>query len=86
MGIDPKTWGSKRWVLYNRRLDKTTLRLWEQYTIDAYRWQIDLGILESVECTATAEMGNRLNYTVLRKYPSGELNRTQYSVLWEGGR
>lgn len=83
MGIDPKTWGSKRWVLYNRRLDKTTLRLWEQYTIDSYKWQIDAGILKSVECEAFVEASNRLGWRTTKTYPDDRSVQSKFSVLWE---
>jgi len=86
MGIDPKTWGSKRWTIYSRRLDKNTLRLWEQYTEDAYKWQIDEGLITEVACVAEIAGVNRMKYTVTKTYPDRSSSKTQSSVLWEGTR
>jgi phage gp46-like protein len=83
MGIDPKQWGSRRWILYNKRLDKNTLRLWEQYTEEAYKWQIENGTIISVSCEAVKGDTNRLDYTVTRIYPNNETVKTQKSVVWE---
>jgi phage gp46-like protein len=86
MGIDPRAWGSRRWTLANKRLDRNTLRLWEQYTEDAYRWQIDEGLLVEVSCVAEIDGLNRMKYTVTKTYPDTSSSKTQSSVLWEGTR
>ena len=83
MGIDPKKWGSKRWTLYNKRLDKNTLRLWEQYTVGAYQWMIDEGILVSVTCEAIISGINELSYTVWITNPDDTVSKTTNVVVWE---
>jgi phage gp46-like protein len=85
MGIDPAKWGSKQWTLFRKKLTKTTIRLWEKYTEDAYQWMIDAGILKSVKCTAYTK-GNKLFYEVEKTLPSDEKKINKYSKLWSSYR
>lgn len=81
LNISDKDWGSKLWTLYNKPLNNTTLRLWEQYTEDALAWQVQAGMITKVDCTAEI-IENKLQFRVIKTLPDNLQKSTIYSIIW----
>lgn len=75
--------GSKLWLLQRSKIDHTTLRLFEQYAVDALKWMVADDIAETITAVAVAGPGNRILYNMVIKRKDNVDVTFKFFVNWE---
>ena len=74
--------GSKLWLLERSKLDKTTLRLAEQYVNECLAWMVEDRIVEAVDTVASRGSISQINFITEFKRPKGGVT-FKWFANWE---
>lgn len=75
--------GSKLWLLQRSIIDDNTLRLYEQYSVDALKWMKNDEIAEDVTAVATSVGNNRVNLAMVVKRKNNTSVSFKFLINWE---
>ena len=73
--------GSRFWTLQRAKITNETLRLFEDYTLEALEWLITDGVADRVEASAVYDENFFLNLTVDIYRPNRDA--TRFNLFWD---